>query len=83
MCCAGFYTQSNSDTLSNPPCFDGVHSTVTKRTLEASILQQEVKSFFLKGAIEEVSPKDLNLGFYSRYFFVPKSSVFFPLQRKF
>ncbi len=39
---------------------------------EASLLQQEVSSLLLKGAIEEVPSSDLNRGFFSWYFLVLK-----------
>ncbi len=56
----------------NPPRFDGVHQTVVSSTSKASVLQQEQSSLLLKGAIEEVPQSDLELGFFSRYFLVPK-----------
>ncbi len=36
------------------------------------MLQQELLSLLLKGAIEEVPKSDLEQGFFSRYFLVPK-----------
>ncbi len=39
---------------------------------KASVLQQEVSSLLLKGAIEEFSSSDLHRGFFSQYFLVPK-----------
>ncbi len=56
----------------NPPRFDGVHLTVISSTLKASVLQQDLSSLLLKGAIEEVPQSDLEPGFFSRYFLVPK-----------
>ncbi len=43
----------------NPLCFDGVHLTVVSSASKASVLQQELSSLLLKGAIEEVPPSDL------------------------
>ncbi len=55
-----------------PPHFDGVHLTVVSSASKASVLQQELLSLLLKGAIEEVPKSDLEQGFFSRYFLVPK-----------
>ncbi len=38
----------------------------------ASVLHQELSSLLLKGAIEDVPQSDLEQGFFSRYFLVPK-----------
>ncbi len=54
------------------PCFDGIHLTVVSSASKASVLQQELSSLLLKGAIEEVHQSDLEQGFFSRYFLVPK-----------
>jgi len=35
-------------------------------------MEQEVLTFFQKGALERVSPPSRESGFYSRYFIVPK-----------
>ncbi len=56
----------------NPPRFDGVHLTVVSSASKASVLQQELSSLLLKGAIEEIPQSDLERGFFSRYFLVPK-----------
>ncbi len=56
----------------NLPCFDGVHLTELSSALKASVLQQELSSLLLKGAIEKVPQLDLKPGFFSRYFPVPK-----------
>ncbi len=56
----------------NPPRFDGVHQTVVSSTSKASVLQQELSSLLLKGEIEEVPQSDLERGFFSHYFLVPK-----------
>ncbi len=56
----------------NPPRFDGVHLTVVNSTSKASVLQQELSSLLQKGAIEEVPQSEVERGFFSRYFLVPK-----------
>ncbi len=77
-----------------PPRFDGVHLTVVNSASKASVLQQELSSLLQKGAIEEIPQSDIEQGFFSRYFLVPKkgrrpeahsgsaASEFFPLQRE-
>ncbi len=52
--------------------FNRVLLTAVNCANEASVLQQEVYSLLLKGAIEEVLSTDLNCGFFSRYFLVRK-----------
>ncbi len=54
------------------PPFDGVHLTVVNSASKASVLQQELSSLLQKGAIEEVPQLDVERGFFSRYFLVPK-----------
>ncbi len=63
-----------SPICSQPPTprFNGVLLTAVNSANEASVLQQEVSSLLLKGAIEEVPSSDLNRGFFSWYFLVPK-----------
>ncbi len=56
----------------NPPRFDGDHLTVVNSASKASVLQQELSSLLHKGAIEEVPQLDIERGFFSRYFLVPK-----------
>ncbi len=56
----------------NPPCFDGVQLTVVNSTSKAYVLQQELSSLLQKGAIEEIPQSEIEQGFFSRYFFVPK-----------
>ncbi len=56
----------------NPPRFDGVHLTVVNSAAKASVLQQELSSLLQKGAIEEVPQSEVEQGFFSRYFLVPK-----------
>ncbi len=56
----------------NPPRFDRVYLTVVSSASKASVLQQELSSLLLKGAIEEVPQSDLERGFFSHYFLVPK-----------
>ncbi len=56
----------------NPPRFDGFHLTVVNSASKASVLQQELPSLLQKGAIEEVPQSDVERGFFSRYFLVPK-----------
>ncbi len=56
----------------NPPRFDGVHLTVVNSASKASVLRQELSSLLQKGAIEEVPQSDIERGFFSRYFLVPK-----------
>ncbi len=55
-----------------PPRFDGVQLTVVNSASKASVLQQELSSLLLKGAIEEVPQLDIEQGFFSCYFLVPK-----------
>ncbi len=69
--------------------FDGVHLTVVNSASKASVLQQELSSLLQKGAIEEVPQSEVERGFFSRYFLVPKRDgglstafEFFPLQRE-
>lgn len=54
-----------------PPRFRGVLPTVVGPE-QALVLEQEVKTLLLKGAIERVPPPSRELGYYSRYFIVPK-----------
>ncbi|KAL0149567.1 hypothetical protein M9458_055094 [Cirrhinus mrigala] len=54
-----------------PPPFSGV-LPMTVRPWESSILSQEIVSLLEKGAIEEIPPTQMESGFYSRYFVVPK-----------
>ncbi len=56
----------------NPPRFDGVHLTVVNSASKASVLQQELSSLLQKGAIEEVPQSEVERGFFSRYFLIPK-----------
>ncbi len=56
----------------SPPRFDGVQLTVVNSTSKASVLQQELSSLLQKGAIEEIPQLDIERGFFSRYFLVPK-----------
>ncbi len=55
-----------------PPRFDGVQLTVVNSASKASVLQQEIFSLLQKGAIEEIPQSDIERGFFSRYFLVPK-----------
>ncbi len=52
--------------------FDGVHLTVVNSASKASVLQQELSSLLQKGAIEEIPQSEVERGFFSRYFLVPK-----------
>jgi len=54
-----------------PPRFRGVLPTLVGPE-QALVLEQEVKTLLLKGAIERVPPPSRELGYYSRYFIVPK-----------
>ncbi len=56
----------------NPPRFDRVHLTVVNSASKASVLQQELSSLLQKGAIEAVPQSEVERGFFSRYFLVPK-----------
>ncbi len=56
----------------NPPRFDGVQLTVVNSASKASVLQQELSSLLQKGVIEEIPQLDIERGFFSRYFLVPK-----------
>ncbi len=55
----------------NPPRFYGVQLTVNSAS-KASVLQQELSSLLQKGAIQEIPQLDIEQGFFSRYFLVPK-----------
>ncbi len=59
----------------NPPRFDGVHLTVVNSASKASVLRQELSSLLQKGAIEEVPQSNIERGFFSRYFLVPRSAA--------
>ncbi len=56
----------------NPPHFDGVQLTVVNSASKASVLRQELSSLLQKGAIEEIPQSDIERGFFSRYFLIPK-----------
>ncbi len=56
----------------NLPRFDWVQLTVVNSASKASVLQQELSSLIQKGAIEEIPQLDIERGFFSRYFLVPK-----------
>ncbi len=51
-----------------PPPFQQFFLTAVNSASEASVLQQEVSSLLLKGAIEGVSSSDLHRGFYQPVF---------------
>ncbi len=72
----GFSAQFEPVTLfsleKNPPRFDGIHLTVVNSASKASVLQQELSSLLQKEAIEEVPQSEVERGFFSRYFLVPK-----------
>ncbi len=54
------------------PRFDGVQLTAVNSASKASVLQQELSSLLQKGAIEDIPQSDIERGFFSRYFLVPK-----------
>ncbi len=54
-----------------PPLFNGVVQSLTLPR-NAQVLRQEVCFLLKKGAVERVPPSELETGFYSRYFVVPK-----------
>ncbi len=56
----------------NPPHFDGVQLKVVNSASKASVLRQELSSLLQKGAIEEIPQSDIERGFFSRYFLIPK-----------
>ncbi len=62
----------HSSVMEKSPRFDGVHLTVVNSASKASVLQQELSSLLQKGAIEEVPQSEVEQGFFSRYFLVPK-----------
>ncbi len=72
----GFSAQFEPVTLFSlgeiPPVSTGVHLTVVNSASKASVLQQELSSLLQKGAIEEVPQLEVEQGFFSRYFLVPK-----------
>ncbi len=55
-----------------PPRFDGVQLIVVNSASKASVLQQELSSLLQKGSIEEIPQSDIEQGFFSRYYLVPK-----------
>ncbi len=50
----------------------GKNLTVVNSASKASVLQQKLSSLLQKGAIEEVPQSEVERGFFSRYFLVPK-----------
>ncbi len=54
-----------------PPRFNGVVQSLTSPR-NAQALRQEIGCLLEKGAVERVPPQELESGFYSRYFVVPK-----------
>ncbi len=54
-----------------PPRFNGVVQSLTSPR-NAQALRQEIGCLLEKGAVERVPPNELESGFYSRYFLVPK-----------
>ncbi len=54
------------------PRFDRVQLTVVNSASKASVLQVELSSLLQKGAIEEIPQSDIERGFFSRYFLIPK-----------
>ncbi len=54
-----------------PPRFNGVVQSLTSPR-NAQALRQEIGCLLKKGAVERVPPHELESGFYSRYFVVPK-----------
>ncbi len=54
-----------------PPRFNGVVQSLTSPR-DAQALRQEIGCLLEKGAVERVPPHELESGFYSRYFVVPK-----------
>ena len=56
-----------------PPRFRGVVQSVVPQG-QTHFLQQEIDSLLQKGAIQNVPLEEVNKGFYSRYFLVPKKT---------
>ncbi len=54
-----------------PPRFNGVVQSLTSPR-NAQALRQEIGCLLEKGAVERVPPNELESGFYSRYFVLPK-----------
>ncbi len=54
-----------------PPRFKGVVQSLTLPR-NAQVLKQEVRNLFKKGAIEKVPLSEREIGFYRRYFVIPK-----------
>ncbi len=54
-----------------PPRFNGMVQSLTSPR-NAQALRQEIGCLLEKGAVERVPPNELESGFYSRYFVVPK-----------
>ncbi|KAI2646090.1 Sentrin-specific protease 2 [Labeo rohita] len=57
-----------------PPRFRGILSTSVRSDMDASVLRAEIAVLLAKNAIELVPPAEMNSGFYSPYFIVPKKS---------
>src|SRR4029434_9963143 len=55
----------------SPPPFSGVIQSVVQRE-QSHFLREEIISLLREEAISRVPPKEVNAGFYSRYFLVPK-----------
>ena len=56
-----------------PPKFTGVYFSRVN-PLSAPVLREEIAALLAKGAIEPVPPAEMESGFYSPYFIVPKKS---------
>ncbi len=62
----------HSSVWKKSPPFRRVHLTVVNSASKASVLQQGLSSLLQKGAIEEVPQSEVERGFFSRYFLIPK-----------
>uniref|UniRef100_UPI003AAB97E8 uncharacterized protein n=1 Tax=Centroberyx gerrardi TaxID=166262 RepID=UPI003AAB97E8 len=59
---------------SAPPAFNGVMESAMRNPQDAAALSAEIKELLGKGAITTVPPEEVEKGFYSRYFLVPKKT---------
>ncbi len=65
--------QLHTSVWEESPRFGRVQLTIVNSASKASVLQQELSSLLQKGAIEEIPQSNIERGFFSHYFLVPKS----------
>lgn len=70
--CFPQYRSTAYSSSNGPPPFSGVVTTSVSNPQDALVMFQEVKTLLQRRAIQVIDPSDLESGFYSRYFLVPK-----------